>query len=34
MIKILLIVVALGFVGAVIAWSLLRPRGGTRTDDE
>jgi hypothetical protein len=33
MIKILLIVVALGVVGAVIAWSLLRPRGASSDED-
>jgi hypothetical protein len=34
MIKLLLIMVAVGFVGAVIAWWLLRPRHPTVADDE
>ena len=34
MIKVLVIVVALGFGAAVIAWWLLRTRSGTRADDQ
>jgi hypothetical protein len=34
MIKLLVIVVVLGFVAAVIAWWLLRPHGDTGADDE
>jgi hypothetical protein len=34
MIMLLLIVVALGFCAAVIAWWLLRPHGGTGPADD
>ena len=33
MLMILLIVVVLGFAGAVIAWWLLRPHDGTGSDE-
>jgi len=34
MLRVLLIMVVVGFCAAVLAWWLLRPHGETRTDDE